>query len=201
MDLCVSGGWSGISPIPEAFSILAVGTSLIGTLLEFSQFFLEQLSNIDLGFFLSTSTMNRLWQEKFGGQVVDEDLNVTNDVSKEWWKNNKLKFTAAVMAVAPTLLVSTTIPDAFSLATDVTGGYCMTILYGVLPPAIAWAMQAQLSFDDKSNNNNNKVDDESEVESGMVISDVKPALIGVGVFVGSLVIEQVLLDLVSILHL
>ncbi|KAF2295803.1 hypothetical protein GH714_034056 [Hevea brasiliensis] len=44
------------------------------------------------------------------------------------------------IVITPTLLVSTTVPDAFSAATDIAGGYCMTMLYGILPPAMAWAM-------------------------------------------------------------
>lgn len=34
----------------EAFALLAVGTSLIGTLLSFSEFFKEQLNNLALDF-------------------------------------------------------------------------------------------------------------------------------------------------------
>lgn len=34
----------------EWFSLLAVGTSMLGTLLSFSEFFKEQLSNISLNF-------------------------------------------------------------------------------------------------------------------------------------------------------
>lgn len=37
----------------------------------------------------------------------------------EWWERNKISFTAKAMAVAPTLVVSTIVPDAFSAATDI----------------------------------------------------------------------------------
>ncbi|KAJ8544186.1 hypothetical protein K7X08_035790 [Anisodus acutangulus] len=57
----------------------------------------------------------------------------------KWWRRNNLGFTATAIAIAPPL-VSTAIPDAFSAATDIAGGYCMTMLYGILPPAMAWAM-------------------------------------------------------------
>lgn len=40
--------WSGLSFMVEAFSLLAVGTSLIGTILGFSEFFKEQLNNLFL---------------------------------------------------------------------------------------------------------------------------------------------------------
>ncbi|KAJ1404889.1 Amino acid/polyamine transporter 2, partial [Sesbania bispinosa] len=42
--------WSGVSLMVGAFSLLAVGTSLIGTLLGFSEFFKEQLKNQTLQF-------------------------------------------------------------------------------------------------------------------------------------------------------
>lgn len=45
--------WSGVSIMVEAFSLLAVGTSLIGTLLAFFEFFKEQLNNFT-GQFSST---------------------------------------------------------------------------------------------------------------------------------------------------
>ena len=44
--LIFSVKWSGISYMVEWFSLLAVGTSMLGTLLSFSSFFKEQLSNI-----------------------------------------------------------------------------------------------------------------------------------------------------------
>ena len=36
-----------------------------------------------------------------------------------WWGRNKTSFTAMAMIVTPTLLVSSTFPDAFSAATDI----------------------------------------------------------------------------------
>lgn len=36
-----------------------------------------------------------------------------------WWGRNKISFTAMAMVVAPSLFVSTTVPDAFSAATDI----------------------------------------------------------------------------------
>lgn len=40
--------WSGVPFMVEAFSLMAVGTSLIGTLLAFSEFFKEQLKNLPM---------------------------------------------------------------------------------------------------------------------------------------------------------
>ncbi|TMW83560.1 hypothetical protein EJD97_001352 [Solanum chilense] len=164
VELLLRVKWSGVSYMVQAFSLLAVGTSLIGTLLSFSEFLKEQLNNLNLQSRVST---------RF-------DLQRSN--SQKWWIRNNLGFTATAIAIAPPLLLSTAIPDAFSAATDIAGGYCMTMLYGILPPAMAWAMH------------NSKVKD-SETK----ISIARPALIFVGLVACGIVAVQVLQDL-SMLH-
>ncbi|KAL2526419.1 Tryptophan/tyrosine permease [Abeliophyllum distichum] len=164
VELLMSVRWSGLSFMVEAFSLLAVGTSLIGTFLGFSEFFKEQLNNLSLR---SPST---------------QFLEKSNSLYY-WWRRNKISLTATAMVIVPSLLVSTTVPDAFSAATDIAGGYCMTMLYGVLPPAMAFAME-------KKNGQDN---DET------AISRARPALIGVGLFACGIVVEQILQDL-SMLH-
>ncbi|CAI0411774.1 unnamed protein product [Linum tenue] len=114
IDLLMNVRWSGIPFMVQAFSLLAVGTSLIGTLLGFSEFFKEQLRNL-------------AW----------------NKISSSQDSPEKTIGTAMTMAVAPTLVVSAAVPDAFSAATDIAGGYCMVMLYGVLPPAMAWSVHVQ----------------------------------------------------------
>lgn len=57
------------------------------------------------------------------------------------------------------------------------GGYCMTMIYGVLPPAMAWALR------------NRERDDDSDE-----ISRARPALVGLGLFASGIVVEQVLQD-------
>lgn len=96
--------------------------------------------------------------------------------------------TAMAMAVVPPLIVSTTYPDAFLMATDIAGGYCMTMLYGVLPPVMAWTMHAKSSDDNGGGDGDQKM-----------LSRAKPALLGVGLFACGIVLEQMLQDL-SILH-
>ncbi|KAJ6983349.1 hypothetical protein NC653_026222 [Populus alba x Populus x berolinensis] len=163
--LLMSERWSGVSYMLEAFSLLAVATSLIGTLLGFLEFLKEQLKNLS-----RVSKATRTLQEPIG--------------LGEWWERNKITFTAKAMAVAPTLVVSTIVPDAFSAATDIAGGYCMTILYGVLPPAMAWAMY------------NREREDSSQNE----LSRVRPALLGVGILASGIVVEQILQDFSALHH-
>ncbi|KVI09763.1 Tryptophan/tyrosine permease [Cynara cardunculus var. scolymus] len=150
LELLMRQRWDGVQIMVEAFSLLAVGTSLLGTLLGFSQFFKEQIKS----------------RTDFGGMV------------EKWWVNNRTGFTATVMVIGPTLFVSTTVPDVFSAATDIAGGYCMTMLYGVLPPAMAWAMHVEEETDDKKG-----------------ISRTRLALFGIGLFACGIILEQIFLDL------
>ncbi|GLT70124.1 hypothetical protein SLA2020_422210 [Shorea laevis] len=163
VELLMRVSWSGVPFMVQAFSLLAVGTSLIGTLLGFSEFFKEQLKK------LHWYSLSQQRPDKHNGQT-------------NWWGRNKINFTAMAMAVTPSLLVSTTIPDAFSEATDIAGGYCMTVLYGVLPPAMAWAMHGK----------------EGEGPDHKALSGKKPALVGLGLFACGIVLEQILQDLMAL---
>jgi hypothetical protein len=55
------GRWS--YTVVEAFSLLAVGTSLIGTLLGASQFFIEQMTNL-----MSSSAKGRVSHQSISGK-------------------------------------------------------------------------------------------------------------------------------------
>lgn len=134
---------SSNTAIVETFSLLAVGTSMIGTLLGFSLFFQEQLKHKLVG-------------------------------------KKKLSFSSIAIAVIPSLLLSAALPDAFSVATDIAGGYCMTILYGILPPAMAWFL---LQF-------NNVKDDHNE--DAPFFNHNPTALLGIGLFASALVLDQLL---------
>ncbi|XP_057784577.1 uncharacterized protein LOC131001946 [Salvia miltiorrhiza] len=160
VELLLSVGWDGIPFMVEAFALLAVGTSLIGTLLSFSEFFKEQLNNLALD---------------FRPTQLEEESNSING----WWEKNKTSITATAMVVAPSLLVSNALPDAFSTATDFAGGYCMTMLYGVLPPAMAWAMKQKKQA--------------VEIEQ-TALSRSYPAIFGVGLFSCGIVLQQILQD-------
>ncbi|PHT36504.1 hypothetical protein CQW23_24204 [Capsicum baccatum] len=165
VELLLRVKWSGVSYMVQAFSLLAVGTSLIGTLLSFFEFLKEQLNNLDLQ------------PDVYTRSIYSSQLRL-----RTWWRRNNLGFTAIAIAAAPPLLVSTTIPDAFSAATDIAGGYCMTILYGILPPAMAWAM----------------LNSEGQ-DSEMMISRARPALLSVGLVACAIVALQILQDF-SMLH-
>ncbi|KAJ7975074.1 Tyrosine-specific transport protein [Quillaja saponaria] len=156
IELLMRVRWSGVPFMVGAFSLLAVGTSIIGTLLGFSEFFKEQLKQIS-------------WHSSSTQKV-------------NWWGRNKINVMAMVMAVAPSLFVSTTFPDAFSTATDIAGGYCMTVLYGVLPPVMAWSMQKR----------------EHGITDQKALSNARPALVGVGLIACGVVVEQILQDILPL---
>ncbi|XP_062001221.1 uncharacterized protein LOC133718397 [Rosa rugosa] len=163
VELLMRVKWSGVSYMVEAFSLLAVGTSLIGTLLGFSEFFKEQLNSLSS---ISPLTQTQKPNMLFG--------------LRKWWAGNKVSFTSVALVVVPSLFVSTTVPDAFSTATDVAGGYCMTMLYGVLPPAMAWAMH------------NKERDNASDQKT---LSRARPVLVAVGLLACGIVAEQILQDI------
>ncbi|KAM7277289.1 hypothetical protein ACFE04_019155 [Oxalis oulophora] len=166
VELLMRVPWSGVSFMVEAFSLIAVGTSIIGTLLGFSEFFKEQLNNI------SSTQISKSLQE------AEKD-----DVAINWWERGKTRYGAIALAVVPSLLVSTTVKDAFSTATDIAGGYCMTMLYGVLPPVMAWAMH----------NNRSKGEDTVTVSTGFWRA--KTTLVGLGLFACGILVDQVLQDI------
>ncbi|WOL09608.1 hypothetical protein Cni_G18361 [Canna indica] len=124
-------------PLVETFSILAVGTSLIGTLLGFSQFYIEQLVN------LCDSIQEK---PKTGNDHRTRDQ--TEEMKKSWWENNYLNLLATSIVIFPSMFISALLSDAFSIATDIAGGYCMIVLYGILPPAMAWVRASRVEDDD-----------------------------------------------------
>ncbi|KAL5983351.1 hypothetical protein ACLOJK_017435 [Asimina triloba] len=58
--------WSGVPAMVEAFSLLAVGISMIGTMLGFFQFFEEQLTNLTFPS-LPTKSLQEKWAAREGG--------------------------------------------------------------------------------------------------------------------------------------
>ncbi|CAN6462224.1 unnamed protein product [Victoria cruziana] len=185
-SLMSAGSCRHMSPMVEAFSLFAVGTSLIGTLLGFSQFFTEQFSKY------------KYWIEPAG-------LRSDKRLRKRWESRNAVELASMVLAAAPPLLLVLTnaIPDAFSTATDIAGGYCMTILYGVLPPAMAWSLFASDEETSYSGDDNDEVDKDTRVDKSRrdgavffpAILKGKPTLLGIGISACGIIAEQLLRSL------
>uniref|UniRef100_A0ACD5X4E1 Uncharacterized protein n=2 Tax=Avena sativa TaxID=4498 RepID=A0ACD5X4E1_AVESA len=170
--------------VVETFSLLAVGTSLIGTLLGASQFFVEQMTN------LAASPA----EEKVTGDVSEEDGS-----SRLGWEtlldSNRLGYVATGVVIVPTMLIAAAVPDSFSIATDIAGGYCMTILYGVLPPLMAWSIGSKLS--DPKAGFVEAVETSMDVKEKVSFTSAKPVLVGMGVFSLLMVFQQIFQDFVS----
>ena len=61
----------------------------------------------------------------------------------------------------------------------------MTMLYGILPPAMAWAMYNS--------------EDGEDADQKSSVSKARPLLLGIGLFACAIVVEQVLQD-ISTMH-
>ncbi|KAJ4807213.1 Tryptophan/tyrosine permease [Rhynchospora pubera] len=178
--------WSGMGLMIEAFSLLAVGTSLIGTLLGASQFFVEQIINL---FPLKEPFQRTEIGENLTGNVKLELTGLRDLIDK-----NKVNISATLIVIIPTIVLSTAVPDAFSVATDIAGGYCMMILYGAFPPMMAWAMNSRLT-NQKSQIKQKSIKDEIKM---VQLSGAKSVLLGMGLFSFIVVIEQFLTDVLSL---
>uniref|UniRef100_A0A453IHU2 Uncharacterized protein n=1 Tax=Aegilops tauschii subsp. strangulata TaxID=200361 RepID=A0A453IHU2_AEGTS len=173
--------------VVETFSLLAVGTSLIGTLLAASQFFIEQMTT-------SLSSAE-------GDAQIDEDASEEEGSSQLGWptllESNRLSFVATGVVVVPTMLIAAAVPDSFSIATDIAGGYCMTILYGVLPPLMAWSIGSKLSDQKVGLGQVEAASTAGKERVNFTGATAKPVLVGMGVFSVLMVFQQILQDLVS----
>uniref|UniRef100_A0A453IHF8 Uncharacterized protein n=1 Tax=Aegilops tauschii subsp. strangulata TaxID=200361 RepID=A0A453IHF8_AEGTS len=165
--------------VVETFSLLAVGTSLIGTLLAASQFFIEQMT---------TSLSSAEGDEEEGSSQLGWPTLL---------ESNRLSFVATGVVVVPTMLIAAAVPDSFSIATDIAGGYCMTILYGVLPPLMAWSIGSKLSDQKVGLGQVEAASTAGKERVNFTGATAKPVLVGMGVFSVLMVFQQILQDLVS----
>ncbi|OEL13658.1 hypothetical protein BAE44_0025324 [Dichanthelium oligosanthes] len=176
--------------VMETFSLLAVGTSLIGTLLGASQFFIEQMTNL----LASSSAAQQHAKISEGIAIFHKEYGSRHPGVAAILEKNRLSYIATGIVVVPTMVIAATVPNSFSIATDIAGGYCMTILYGVLPPLMAWAIGSKLSGTSAG-----LADEETSTDSreGGDLTSAKPVLVGMGVFSVLMVLEQMLQDFLS----
>ncbi|KAL6644743.1 hypothetical protein ACP70R_016351 [Stipagrostis hirtigluma subsp. patula] len=177
--------------VVETFSLLAVGTSLIGTLLGASQFFIEQMTNL-----ASSATNEHAPKINEGIVVSPKEAGSRHLGMEKILKSNRLSYIAAAVVVVPTMIIAPTVPNSFSLATDIAGGYCMTILYGVLPPLMAWTIRSKQS-DSSAGFVREDAEPSNDDKGAVELTTAKPVLVGMGVFSVLMVLEQMFQDLVS----
>ncbi|KAI5062179.1 hypothetical protein GOP47_0023219 [Adiantum capillus-veneris] len=200
-----SGGTS-IAVMIELFSILALATSFIGTIIGFIAFFEERLAqkkkastqmqdvmasftklalksipleflksyhSYKVGYLTVNSTEDSFLQQIFG--VLDNS-----------WRNNRTQIVLSILILAPPLVASSMVSDAFFSATDIAGGYGMTTLYGLFPPMMAWSLHERGLFMNKD-------------EVGSMLALTRPqvqAILAVsGTCATGLMVSQLMLDL------
>ncbi|KAL6649601.1 hypothetical protein ACP70R_013825 [Stipagrostis hirtigluma subsp. patula] len=176
--------------VVETFSLLAVGTSLIGTLLGASQFFIEQMTNL-------ASSAAKEHAPKINKGIVVSPIEAGSSQRlgmEKILESKRLSYIATAIVVVPTMIIAATLPNSFSIATDIAGGYCMTILYGVLPPLMAWTIRSKQS-DPSAGFVREDVDPSKDDKGAVDFTTAKPVLVGMGVFSVLMVLEQMFQDL------
>ncbi|CAD7704974.1 unnamed protein product [Ostreobium quekettii] len=110
----------------EVFSLLAIATSFIGTMLGFSDYLRSEIKGWEK-------------QKLFDGLVPKPEEGGEGEGGILGDEASKLA--AISLALVPPTLAAATSPDLFYLATQVAGGYGITLLYGILPPLMAWSVR------------------------------------------------------------
>ena len=104
------------------FSISALATSAIGVTLSVSSFFKNQLANLT---------------------TLGAGAQSSSSAAEAAYAPSVLDCTAIVLTLAPPTLASMADSNIFLIATHLAGAYGMTLLYGMLPPAMAWAARSE----------------------------------------------------------
>jgi len=138
------------------FSLLAVATSFIGTTLGLSEYMKAETSKLFKG-------SNKTAVKEQGAQV-DE------------------KLMAMMLTLAPPTFAAFSSPNLFFAATRIAGGYGMTLLYGVLPPIMAWYLR-------------HPAEDASCAKKRELVPGGRPVLASLTSFAASVEIGKLLTDL------
>jgi len=110
----------------EVFSLLAIVTSFIGCMLGLSEYLRSELKEVS----------------KHNAEEQIEDKGRKKDISEGVLGEQGSKLAAISLALAPPTLAAFINPDLFYIATQVAGGYGMTLLYGIVPPLMAWNLRS-----------------------------------------------------------
>lgn len=107
-------------------------------------------------------------------------------VLNRWWLSNGLRLASFALVIFPPTLISTFVGNAFFSATDIAGAYGMMALYGIFPPAMAWALRES----------NDKL--KSEESKPLTVPGGRFALAGIGLCASGIVLNQMFLDLAGV---
>ncbi|XP_057846863.2 uncharacterized protein LOC131056574 isoform X2 [Cryptomeria japonica] len=211
LDSLLRLGGSNFSYFVQLFSLVAIATSSIGSSLGLMEFFLEQLSNFKMSAVLRRNTQittaymiypkarhfitllhpfknifSRLaYRANFGRSFPYTMARASKmgSVLNRWWLSNGLRLASFALVIFPPVLISSFVGNAFFSATDIAGTYGMMTLYGIFPPAMAWAWAES----------NDKL--KSEDSKPLTVPGGRFALAGIGLCASGVVLNQLFLDL------
>lgn len=171
IDVFMRVGGPGPAIIVEVFAFLAVATSFIGTVLGLQEFLLEQ------------------WGEA-QGMITLNKVAIQGQAPRplfEWLHRNGPRAITSLLVLAPPLVASSLVSDAFFSASDLAGAYGMTSLYGVIPPIMAWGLQ---------NSDLSSPETKSEHKNSLIVSLLgdRITLATVGACAVAVIVGQVMLD-------
>eukprot|EP00892_Ulva_mutabilis_P005722 jgi/Ulvmu1/3521/UM163_0002.1 len=133
VDVLIATGGPFAGTALATFSLAALATSAIGTTLSLSSFFGTKLRNHTTLPSVQLPSLPRLPR-------CSADRTARTDTEKDGeYKLDAPQLAAVLLTLVPPTAMSLSNSDIFMTATHVAGAYGMTALYGLLPPALAWA--------------------------------------------------------------
>lgn len=200
LDFLTRSGGTSIAIIIASFSILALATSFIGTLIGFTAFFKEALNRSRINKTNQLSVME--------ANVKLFERRITSSLSKFYssngtkisifsrdmgflyngWISRRMQIVLCVLTLAPPLVTLSLVSNAFLAATNLAGGYGMTMLYGVLPPIMAWTLHERGLLLNK---------EKTGSVSALSRFQVHAVLAASGTFATGIIVSQLMLDFSS----
>jgi tyrosine-specific transport protein len=117
----------------SGFGLAALGTSFIGSSISLSEYLMPYVDN----------TLSDLQEpsDKYAlGRAFYRALDEYEDEKSSTLPSAARIFTFAAMLSVP-LIIADTLPDIFLPMSNFVGAYGMSVMYGILPPLMAWKMR------------------------------------------------------------
>lgn len=133
VDVLIATGGPVAGSALAIFSLAALATSAIGTTLSLSSFFSTKLR--------THTTIADVKLPPLPKRVKDSAARQAQEDAerRENYQLDAPHLAAVLLTLLPPTAVSLSNADIFMTATHLAGAYGMTALYGLLPPALAWA--------------------------------------------------------------
>jgi len=119
----------------SAFGLSAIGTSFIGTSLGLSEYLMPKIDDV-------IQNMDESKEKSPLVRKLYEAMDVYEGKKASFLPSTKRVVAFTSMLAVP-LFVAQTFPDIFLPVSTFVGAYGMTLMYGVMPPLMAWKMREQ----------------------------------------------------------